>query len=81
MIDNFLYYSPSGFRDDGLYCAKPGAYGRGAGYVAWKRDKCEREHPDVGCEKVFIIIYKISLMISFLIKIIQLIMLIWSFSF
>lgn len=23
---------PSGFRDDGLYCAKPAAYGRGGGY-------------------------------------------------
>ena len=26
---------PSGFRDDGLYCAKPDAYGRGVGYP-WK---------------------------------------------
>jgi len=30
---------------------KPKAYGRGAGYVIWEKDKCEREHPDTGCEK------------------------------
>lgn len=35
---------PSGFRDDGLYCAKPSAYGRGAGYVLWKKDKCFKDH-------------------------------------
>lgn len=43
---------PPGFRDDGLYCAKPSAYGRGAGYPLWKKDKCNQEHEDVGgCEK------------------------------
>lgn len=47
------HISPPGFRDDGLYCAKPSAYGRGAGYPLWKKDKCNQEHEDVGgCEKV-----------------------------
>lgn len=49
----FTQNSPKGFRDDGLYCAKPAAYGRGAGYPLWQKDKCNREHQDVGgCEKV-----------------------------
>jgi len=39
---------PAGFRDDGLYCAKPGAYGRGAGYTS--EGACASGHPD-GCEK------------------------------
>lgn len=26
---------PSGFTDNGLYCLKPKAYGRGAGYPLW----------------------------------------------
>lgn len=41
---------PSGFRDDGAMCAKPAAYGRGAGYAIWDEDKCESRH-DQGCEK------------------------------
>lgn len=57
---------PAGFRDDGLHCAKPAAYGRGAGYP-WKfgdkafsldgaRARCARANPQ-GCEKVGEIIY------------------------
>lgn len=51
---------PSGFRDDGLYCGKPGPYGRGAGYP-WKfgddlslkeaTRRCENENPELGCEQ------------------------------
>ncbi|KRX06822.1 hypothetical protein PPERSA_11467 [Pseudocohnilembus persalinus] len=41
---------PSGFRDDGLYCAKPAAYGRGAGYALWDKQKCFDRHSQ-GCEK------------------------------
>ena len=40
---------PSGFRDDGLYCAKPKAYGRGAGRVSKKL--CEDHYGDGNCEK------------------------------
>lgn len=29
---------PENFTDNGLYCLKPRAYGRGVGYVLWKRD-------------------------------------------
>jgi len=58
-------YCPEGFRDDGLYCAKPSAYGRGVGYpwefgdemnldAAWKR--CQKDHPE-GCEQWGLIIY------------------------
>lgn len=57
---------PAGFRDDGLYCAKPAAYGRGAGYP-WKfgdkagsldgaRARCVKANPQ-GCEKSGAIIY------------------------
>lgn len=35
---------PDDFRDDGLYCAKPGAYGRGAGYAIWHEGKCNSEN-------------------------------------
>lgn len=43
---------PDGFGDTGLYCTKPSAYGRGAGYPLWQKDKCNQEHQDVGgCEK------------------------------
>ena len=41
---------PTGFRDDGAYCGKPAAYGRGAGYVAWEGSKCNSENPQ-GCEE------------------------------
>jgi hypothetical protein len=41
---------PSGYRDDGLFCAKQGEYGRGAGYAIWDEGKCKKEHSQ-GCEK------------------------------
>ncbi|MFB2838736.1 phosphatidylinositol-specific phospholipase C domain-containing protein [Floridanema evergladense] len=41
---------PKDFRDDRSYCAKPAAYGRGAGYVIWEKAKCERENSQ-GCEQ------------------------------
>jgi hypothetical protein len=56
----------SNFRDDGAYCAKPAAYGRGAGYP-WKfGDKlndsgmfrrCEKKHGKGNCEKNGAIVY------------------------
>lgn len=56
---------PAGFRDDGLFCAKPSAYGRGAGYP-WKfgdgfnlngaSSRCERDNSQ-GCEQNGLIIY------------------------
>jgi hypothetical protein len=59
---------PAGFRNDGLFCAKPAAYGRGAGYP-WKfgdaafnldpaRSRCKNENPQ-GCEKDGAIIYPV----------------------
>jgi len=58
-------YCPEGFRDDGLYCYKPSAYGRGVGYP-WHfgdpmnldnaRKRCLNEHPE-GCEQWGLIIY------------------------
>lgn len=52
---------PSGFRDDGAYCAKPGPYGRGVGYP-WKlgdpafdyskaRDRCKNDKNSKGKKK------------------------------
>lgn len=38
---------PSGFRDDGAFCFKPDAYGRGAGYTS--QGSCESKHGP--CEK------------------------------
>ncbi|KAL4485736.1 hypothetical protein ABPG72_010998 [Tetrahymena utriculariae] len=56
---------PPGFRDDGLFCAKPSAYGRGAGYP-WKfgdgfnlnsaTERCEKDNSQ-GCEQNGLIIY------------------------
>lgn len=56
---------PPGYRDDGGFCAKPAAYGRGAGYP-WKfgdglnldgaRARCEKENRQ-GCEKYGEIMY------------------------
>lgn len=40
---------PDGFRDDGAFCAKPEAYGRGAGYTSKKT--CHKHDHDRGCEK------------------------------
>jgi len=58
-------YCPEGFRDDGLYCGKPAAYGRGVGYP-WEfgdemnldaaRKRCLKDHPE-GCEQWGLIIY------------------------
>jgi hypothetical protein len=51
---------PDGFRDDGGFCAKPEAYGRGAGYPWQFGDalndsgmisRCERDHGAGNCEK------------------------------
>ena len=36
---------PSGFTDTGVDCLKPSAYGRGAGYALWDKDKCEQQNP------------------------------------
>ncbi len=48
-IATFCYKNcPAGFRDDGLYCGKPKAYSRGAGYVAWQKARCEKANPQ-GC--------------------------------
>ena len=41
---------PAGYKDTGADCLKPASYGRGAGYVIWDGDKCNRENPQ-GCEK------------------------------
>ncbi len=66
-VATFCYRNcPAGFRDDGLYCGKPKAYGRGGGYP-WKigdrvgsldgaRARCSRANPQ-GCEKYGAIIY------------------------
>ena len=50
---------PSGFRDDGAFCAKPAAYGRGAGYGyvpifegrADAQRRCEADHGAGNCER------------------------------
>jgi hypothetical protein len=57
---------PSDFRDDGLYCAKPDSYGRGAGYP-WKGSdgvsdkgmyrRCEKDHGKGNCQKDGAIVY------------------------
>jgi hypothetical protein len=57
---------PSGFRDDGLYCAKGAPYGRGAGYP-WKFgdalndsgmiSRCEAANGAGNCEKNGLIFY------------------------
>ena len=43
-------YCPSEFRDDGCFCYKPEAYGRGAGYAIWSEGWCNDDNRDVGCE-------------------------------
>lgn len=58
---------PNRFRDDGAFCAKPEAYGRGAGYP-WKigdkpfslkdaRKRCEKKHGKGNCETHGAIVY------------------------
>ncbi len=56
-IATFCYKNcPAGYRDDGLYCGKPEAYTRGAGYVIWDRPLCEKQNPQ-GCEQAGAIWY------------------------
>lgn len=63
---NCIATCPQGFSDIGLYCQKPAAYGRGAGYP-WKfgdkafslddaRERCTKDNPQ-GCEQNGAIIY------------------------
>lgn len=58
---------PAGFRDDGLYIAKPAPYGRGAGY-AWligdtpfkntgQIARCEKDHGKGNCEQDGALVY------------------------
>jgi hypothetical protein len=58
---------PSDFRDDGAYCFKPKAYGRGVGFP-WKfgdrafnlsnaKKRCEKKHGEGQCEKSGAIYY------------------------
>jgi len=54
----------TGYHDDGATCRRDAhifgkkSYGRGAGYVLWKKGKCNDEHKDVGgCEKYGAIYY------------------------
>lgn len=65
-ISNCVKNCPSGFRDDGYYCAKPAPYGRGAGYP-WRigdwvgnydgaKKRCEAENPQ-GCDMHDLIYY------------------------
>ena len=51
---------PGGYRDDGAFCAKPAAYGRGTGFAYniftgegrdHARQRCEREHGAGNCER------------------------------
>lgn len=56
VVNSCVKNCPAGFRDDGLFCGKPQAYGRGAGYVVWDKAKCEKENPQ-GCEQVGAIHY------------------------
>ena len=47
---------PSALRDDGAFCFKPSAYGRGAGYLISNKDKCEKENSE-GCEQYGLLYY------------------------
>lgn len=57
---------PSGFRDDGAFCAKPAPYGRGAGYpwefgdapfdLTGAKNRCNRDHA-AGCEQDGLLFY------------------------
>lgn len=47
---------PTDFEQDGSYCKKPAAYGRGAGYTIADKGKCERENSD-GCEMSGLLYY------------------------
>jgi hypothetical protein len=48
---------PDGFRDDGAFCAKPEAYGRGAGYALWDEAKCTAENGR--CEQNGLLFYPV----------------------
>lgn len=48
---------PPGFPDDGAFCRKPDAYGRGAGYVLWQEGRCNSDNPAYGCERYGLIWY------------------------
>jgi hypothetical protein len=41
---------PDGYRDDGVSCAKPASYGRGAGKLGMWFDACNNENQPKGCE-------------------------------
>jgi hypothetical protein len=41
---------PPNFPDQGAFCAKPAAYGRGAGYPLWDESECVSQNPQ-GCQK------------------------------
>ena len=41
---------PADFRNDPDHCGKPASYGRGAGYVIWQGDQCNKDNPQ-GCEQ------------------------------
>lgn len=59
-------HCPQGYTDTGGHCAKPGAYGRGAGYP-WKFgdalndsgmfSRCQRDHGSGKCEKWGAVVY------------------------
>ena len=46
---------PTGFRDDGDYCAKPEAYGRGTGYISMAI--CEGSYGQGNCEQTDLLYY------------------------
>ena len=47
---------PDVFHDDGAFCRKPTAYGRGVGYALWNKQKCLNENQE-GCEKWGLLYY------------------------
>jgi hypothetical protein len=49
-------YCPNGFRNDGLFCAKPAAYGRGGGYALFHWGRCLSQNRQ-GCEKSGWLVY------------------------
>jgi len=56
VMNRCIPYCPSNFRNDGDYCFKPQAYGRGVGYFLWDLEKCSRQNPQ-GCEQWGLVIY------------------------
>ncbi len=45
-----LQYCPAEFRNDGLFCFKLVAFGRGTGYLIWNGSKYVNENISVGSE-------------------------------